>query len=146
MIHKPSFQQLVGEALFTKVKLIKDLGNLAVHSSRKISATDAVTAIVVYKPQVARQSLIKSSFPRRRESISLIYMGSRLRGIFVHTLWGTSGSTSLGNRSCVALTPASMQFITNGIKHLPFPEPFSYAQESPVVGFNQRCLRSLNTD
>ncbi|QPK63240.1 DEAD/DEAH box helicase family protein [Methylomonas sp. LL1] len=44
LIHEPSFRQTVGEALFTKAKLIKDLGNLAVHSSRKISATDAVTA------------------------------------------------------------------------------------------------------
>lgn len=43
LIHEPSFRQLVGEALFTKAKLIKDLGNLAVHSSRKISVTDAVT-------------------------------------------------------------------------------------------------------
>lgn len=44
LIHEPSFRQLVGEALFTKAKLIKDLGNLAVHSSRKIAPADAVTA------------------------------------------------------------------------------------------------------
>jgi type I restriction enzyme R subunit len=44
LIHEPSFRQLVGEALFTKAKLIKDLGNLAVHSTRKIATTDAVTA------------------------------------------------------------------------------------------------------
>ncbi|NOU13843.1 MAG: DEAD/DEAH box helicase family protein [Methylococcaceae bacterium] len=44
LIHEPSFRQLVGEALFTKAKLIKDLGNLAVHSSRKIAPADAVAA------------------------------------------------------------------------------------------------------
>ncbi len=44
LIHEPSFRQTVGEALFTKAKLIKDLGNLAVHSTRKIATTDAVTA------------------------------------------------------------------------------------------------------
>ncbi|MDD5323137.1 MAG: DUF4145 domain-containing protein [Methylococcales bacterium] len=44
LIHEPSFRQVVGDALFTKAKLIKDLGNLAVHSTRKIAAADAVTA------------------------------------------------------------------------------------------------------
>ncbi|MGZ4964075.1 MAG: DUF4145 domain-containing protein, partial [Limisphaerales bacterium] len=44
LIHEPSFRQLVGDALFTKAKLIKDLGNLAVHSSRKIAPADSVTA------------------------------------------------------------------------------------------------------
>jgi len=38
LIHEPSFRQVVGDALFTKAKLIKDLGNLAVHSNRKILA------------------------------------------------------------------------------------------------------------
>jgi type I restriction enzyme R subunit len=45
LIHEPSFRQVVGEALFTKARLIKDLGNLAVHSTRKIAAADALTAI-----------------------------------------------------------------------------------------------------
>lgn len=44
LIHEPSFRQLVGEALFTKAKLIKDLGNMAVHSHRKILPADALTA------------------------------------------------------------------------------------------------------
>jgi type I restriction enzyme R subunit len=44
LIHEPSFRATVGEAVFTKAKLIKDLGNLAVHSTRIILRTDAVTA------------------------------------------------------------------------------------------------------
>ena len=44
LIHEPSFRDTVGDAVFTKAKLIKDLGNLAVHSTRKILPVDAVTA------------------------------------------------------------------------------------------------------
>jgi type I restriction enzyme R subunit len=44
LIHEPSFKATVGDAVFTKAKLIKDLGNLAVHSTRLILRTDAVTA------------------------------------------------------------------------------------------------------
>jgi type I restriction enzyme R subunit len=44
LIHEPSFRDTVGDAIFTKAKLIKDLGNLAVHSTRKILPTDAATA------------------------------------------------------------------------------------------------------
>jgi len=44
LIHEPSFRQVVGDALFTKAKLIKDLGNMAVHSNRKILPADALTA------------------------------------------------------------------------------------------------------
>lgn len=44
LIHEPSFRDAVGEALFTKAKLIKDLGNLAVHSTRRVMLTDALTA------------------------------------------------------------------------------------------------------
>ena len=43
LIHEPTFHQTVGDAVFTKTKLIKDLGNLAVHSTRKITSTDALT-------------------------------------------------------------------------------------------------------
>jgi type I restriction enzyme R subunit len=43
LIHEPSFRQVVGDALFTKAKLIKDLGNMAVHSNRKILPADALT-------------------------------------------------------------------------------------------------------
>ena len=32
LIHEPTFRQAVGEAVFTKARVIKDLGNLAVHS------------------------------------------------------------------------------------------------------------------
>ena len=45
LIHEPTFRQVVGDALFTKARLIKDLGNLAVHSTKKVAAADAVTAV-----------------------------------------------------------------------------------------------------
>jgi len=45
LIHAPEFRQLVDQALLTKAKLIKDLGNRAVHSARRIEAQDAVTAV-----------------------------------------------------------------------------------------------------
>jgi type I restriction enzyme R subunit len=44
LVHEPSFRATAGEAIFTKAKLIKDLGNLAVHSTRQILPADAVTA------------------------------------------------------------------------------------------------------
>ncbi|MFZ3004191.1 MAG: DEAD/DEAH box helicase family protein [Undibacterium umbellatum] len=44
LIYEPSFRATAGDAVFTKAKLIKDLGNLAVHSTRSISPADAVTA------------------------------------------------------------------------------------------------------
>lgn len=44
LIFEPSFRQQVGNALFTKAKLIKDLGNMAVHSNRKVQETDALSA------------------------------------------------------------------------------------------------------
>jgi type I restriction enzyme R subunit len=44
LIHEPSFRATAGDAVFTKTKLIKDLGNLAVHSARPILHTDAVAA------------------------------------------------------------------------------------------------------
>ena len=43
LIHEPSFRQNVGGALFTKAKLIKDYGNLAVHSSKKVTTPEALT-------------------------------------------------------------------------------------------------------
>lgn len=43
-IHEPGFKALVGEALFTKARLIKDLGNMAVHGAKKMVATDALAA------------------------------------------------------------------------------------------------------
>ncbi|MET3248600.1 type I restriction enzyme R subunit [Burkholderia sp. OAS925] len=44
MIHEPTFRQNVGEALFTKARFIKDLGNLAVHGVKKIAVSDALNA------------------------------------------------------------------------------------------------------
>lgn len=46
LIHEPSFRSLAGNALLTKAKLIKDLGNRAVHDShRKVSEQSSITAI-----------------------------------------------------------------------------------------------------
>lgn len=44
-IHEPTFRNGVGEALFTKARLIKDLGNLAVHGNKKIQHSDALNAV-----------------------------------------------------------------------------------------------------
>lgn len=45
LIHEPTFRQAVGPAVFTKVKIIKDLGNLAVHSHRPVRQYDALAAV-----------------------------------------------------------------------------------------------------
>jgi len=45
LIHEPSFRQAVGPAIFTKVKLLKDLGNQAVHSTKPVRQYDALTAV-----------------------------------------------------------------------------------------------------
>lgn len=42
LIHEPTFRQTVGDALFTKARLIKELGNMAVHSAKKMAPADAV--------------------------------------------------------------------------------------------------------
>lgn len=44
LIHEPSFRAVVGDALFTKARLIKDLGNGAAHNTRAVPTADAVTA------------------------------------------------------------------------------------------------------
>jgi type I restriction enzyme R subunit len=44
LIHEPTFKEGVGEARFTKARLIKDLGNLAVHGTKKIAISDALNA------------------------------------------------------------------------------------------------------
>lgn len=44
LIHESSFAQVVGEAVFTKTKVIKELGNQAVHSTRKVLPADAQVA------------------------------------------------------------------------------------------------------
>jgi type I restriction enzyme R subunit len=43
-IFEPTFRKTVGDGLFTKARLIKDLGNMAVHSNKKILESDAVSA------------------------------------------------------------------------------------------------------
>ena len=46
LIHEPSFRKLAGNALVTKAKLIKDLGNRAVHDSRRnVSEQSSITAL-----------------------------------------------------------------------------------------------------
>ena len=44
LIHAPSFRNAVGPAIFAKIKLVKDLGNLAVHSHKPVRQLDALTA------------------------------------------------------------------------------------------------------
>ncbi len=45
LIHEPSFKSLAGDAVFTKARLVTQLGNQAVHSHRPIAFTDAQTAV-----------------------------------------------------------------------------------------------------
>jgi type I restriction enzyme R subunit len=44
LLHEPSFARVVGEAVFTKTKVIKELGNQAVPSTRKVLPADAQVA------------------------------------------------------------------------------------------------------
>jgi type I restriction enzyme R subunit len=44
LIHEPTFRTAVGDAIFTKAKLVKDVGNQAVHSTRLILRTDSLAA------------------------------------------------------------------------------------------------------
>ena len=43
-IHEPTFKSLVGTALLTKARLLKDLGNRAAHEAKSIPASDGVSA------------------------------------------------------------------------------------------------------
>lgn len=45
LIHEPTFKTLVGEAIFSKTRIITKLGNQAVHSARPIQQFDALTAV-----------------------------------------------------------------------------------------------------
>ncbi|MBS1720436.1 MAG: DEAD/DEAH box helicase family protein [Armatimonadetes bacterium] len=45
LIHESSFQNAVGQAVFYKCRIIKDLGNSAVHSQRPLSASDSAAAV-----------------------------------------------------------------------------------------------------
>ncbi len=44
-IFNPQFQQLTGPALIPKIKAVKDLGNVAVHSAKPVPRTDALVAV-----------------------------------------------------------------------------------------------------
>jgi type I restriction enzyme R subunit len=45
LIHEPTFQTLVGGALVTKAKIIKDYGNRAVHDTRPVAPQLAITVL-----------------------------------------------------------------------------------------------------
>jgi type I restriction enzyme R subunit len=45
LIHEPSFKQVVGEAVFSKARVINTLGNRAVHSYRPVPESDALAAL-----------------------------------------------------------------------------------------------------
>ena len=45
LIHEPSFREAVGPAIFAKARLIKDLGNQAVHSAKPFKQYDALNAL-----------------------------------------------------------------------------------------------------
>lgn len=45
LIHELSFRDTVGPARYAKLRLIKDLGNLAVHSTKTVRPFDALTAV-----------------------------------------------------------------------------------------------------
>jgi len=45
LIHDPTFKQAVGEAVFSKARVINTLGNRAVHSHRSIPTEDALAAV-----------------------------------------------------------------------------------------------------
>ena len=44
LVHEPTFRRAVGPAIFAKIKVVKDLGNLAVHSHKPMRQLDALTA------------------------------------------------------------------------------------------------------
>jgi type I restriction enzyme R subunit len=44
-IHEPTFRRLVGDAIVAKARIIKDLGNAAVHETRAVSPDKAVAAV-----------------------------------------------------------------------------------------------------
>jgi len=44
LIHEPTFRDAVGPAVFAKARVLKELGNLAVHSHKPVRQLDAITA------------------------------------------------------------------------------------------------------
>lgn len=45
LIHEPTFKATVGQKIFIKAKLIKDVGNLAAHSHKSLQQLDSMTAV-----------------------------------------------------------------------------------------------------
>ncbi len=45
LIHEPTFKATVGQKIFVKAKLIKDLGNLAAHSHKPLQDRDSIVAL-----------------------------------------------------------------------------------------------------
>jgi type I restriction enzyme R subunit len=45
LIHEPTFKAVVGQKIFIKAKLIKDLGNLAAHSHKPLQDRDSMVAV-----------------------------------------------------------------------------------------------------
>jgi len=45
LIHEPAFKAAAGPAVFAKAKIIKELGNLAVHSHQRVTEADALAAV-----------------------------------------------------------------------------------------------------
>lgn len=45
LIHEPTFKATVGQKIFVKGKLIKDLGNLAAHSHKPLESRDSMVAV-----------------------------------------------------------------------------------------------------
>ncbi len=45
LIHEPTFRKLTGDAIVAKAKLIKDLGNKAVHDTKPVQSARAITAL-----------------------------------------------------------------------------------------------------
>jgi type I restriction enzyme R subunit len=45
LLHEPTFKALTGDAVFAKTRVVKDLGNLAVHSHKPVRQFDAVVAV-----------------------------------------------------------------------------------------------------
>jgi type I restriction enzyme R subunit len=45
LIHEPTFRKLAGDARVTKAKIIKDLGNMAVHETKPVPQQRSVTAV-----------------------------------------------------------------------------------------------------
>lgn len=45
LLHEPTFKAVTGDAVFAKARVIKELGNLAVHSHKPVRQFDAVVAV-----------------------------------------------------------------------------------------------------